>query len=171
MKNKKLLARSVVLGLLCASVFGTSAWAETVVLDIDDGTTPLTYTNTAYNIFDNGIDILSALINSKCLELPSNRDSNYIYLLLGQQLSTIKSARHYSVRNKLSFYMNAINNFLIIPSMSVKEKVITCLRKDLYNIIINNYKEELNRLNITLKFETNDENGETNNSSSEVEGA
>lgn len=123
-----------------------------------------------YNIFDNGIDILSALINSKCLELPSNRDSNYIYLLLGQQLSTIKLARHYSIRSKLSFYMNAINKFLISPSMSVKEKVITCLRRDLYNVIVDNYKEELNRLNVTLKFETNDENGETNASSSEVEG-
>lgn len=137
----------------------------------DEETVSLALSTLVYhNIFDNGIDILSALINSKCLELPSNRDSNYIYLLLGQQLSTIKSARHYSVRSKLSFYMNAINKFLIIPSMSVKEKVIACLRRDLYNVIVNNYKEELNRLNVTLKFETNDEDGETNNSSSEVEG-
>lgn len=67
MKNKKLLARSVVLGLLCASVFGTSAWAETVVLDIDDGTTPLTYTNTAYNIFDNGTVVKITGTNDKSI--------------------------------------------------------------------------------------------------------
>ena len=50
MKKKKLLARSIVLGLLCASVLSTSAWAETVSLNISDTTTPLTFLDSSYSL-------------------------------------------------------------------------------------------------------------------------
>lgn len=46
MMKKKLLARSVVLGLLCASVFGTSVWAERTY-DIDNASpSTITFNNT-----------------------------------------------------------------------------------------------------------------------------
>lgn len=67
MMKKKLLARSVVLGLLCASVFGTSAWAESLPIDVPSGTT-----ENRTNLSVQDTDFNQAIINNGVLNLQGN---------------------------------------------------------------------------------------------------
>lgn len=62
--KKKLLARSVVLGLLCASVFGTSAWAESLPISVSLG---VTRDITDLNVEDS--DFHMAIVNNGVLNL------------------------------------------------------------------------------------------------------
>ena len=66
--------------------------------------------------------------------------------------------------------MDSFNKFAVTPNMTVKDKVYTVMRSILFDEIGEKYKEEFERLDVTLKLIPNDENGETNVSSSKVEG-
>lgn len=123
-----------------------------------------------YNFFDFGINIVSDLTTGLCLDLPSNRESEYIYFLLGTNRSLLYDSRHYGITRKINFLMDCLNKFAVTPSMSVKEKVYTTLRGELFNDISEKYHSEFERLNVTLSLTPNDEIGETDASSSEVEG-
>ena len=123
-----------------------------------------------YNFFNYGIDILSALITTSCTDLPDNREAEYIYSLLSTSKGILRDARHYGVQRKIQFFMDSFNKFAVTPNMTVKDKVYTVMRSILFDEIGEKYKEEFERLDVTLKLIPNDENGETNVSSSEVEG-
>lgn len=123
-----------------------------------------------YNFFESGIDLLNALSSSSCYDLPNNREAEYIYYLFGLNRSNIIDSKGYRIRRKIQFLMDALNKFIITPSMSVKEKVVAVLRQSLFDQICNDYKEEFDRLDVTLNLIPNDKNGETAVSSSEMEG-
>ena len=123
-----------------------------------------------YNFFEYGLDIVSALITSNCFELPNNREAEYIYFLLGVDKSIIATARNYTIKSRINFYMEVLNKFVISPSDTVKEKVYTILRSDLYNQITKEYRTEFDRLQVTLALTPNDTNRETTSSSQEMEG-
>lgn len=123
-----------------------------------------------YNFFDCGVDILGALISTKCYSLPDNREAEYIYSLLGTSKGNLTDARSYRVRRQIQFFMNTMNKFIISPSMSVKQKVLNVLRQNLFDQISEDYKDELERLDVTLNLNPNDKNGEADASSSKVEG-
>ena len=124
-----------------------------------------------YNFIDYGLEVINSLANTKSYQLPDNRDAEYIYSVLGVSKNQLYALRHYSTTRKINFLMDCFNHFVISPSMTVKEKAYTTLRAALFNDIVEHYKNDLDRLKITLSFTPNDQNGETNASPEAVEGA
>jgi len=123
-----------------------------------------------YNFFECGIDLLGALTSTNCYDLPINREAEYIYSLLGVNKSIISEAKNYRIKRKIQFLMDSLNKFIITPTMSTREKVINVLRQSLFDQIYGDYKDEFDRLDVTLNLTPNDKNGETNASSSKMEG-
>lgn len=124
-----------------------------------------------HNFYEYGPEILTALGTSLCVDLPTNRDALYIYKLLNVTKNQLHDFHHYGIKNKIDFIMNSLNNFVVAPSMTVKEKVYTVLRSDLFNKIVEEYDDSFKRLKVTLQLTPYDENGTADTSSQKVEGA
>jgi hypothetical protein len=122
-----------------------------------------------YNFIDRGIDLLGALLSTGCYDLPNNREAEYIYSIFGCNRNKITYAKNYGVKDKIKFFMDTLNQFIVQPSMSVRDKVYTILRSDLFERISKEYKDEFERLNITLTLTPNDENREATISPQKVE--